>query len=381
VPIYIPEGGSNTLYNTYFENVRLIPSQAEPNAFDTLNIVNCEFTGRSHLSSGFINLNLDGCYFHDMVAYYNVIYLTTSNLHINNSVFTDNDFHENLFSVHKFGGLIYMEFTGSTTISNSIFCNNLSHTLSIAGSPTLNITNSIFIENSNDTLAIPQGMNPKDYSYWNSLFHGNLSLYNSISIGNDAAHLNTRLPVDVSNNLFWDNEGILEDTLIANLGKFFKYNVNGDSVDVYNNIFQPLELECGEETSSRLLVDAGVMNPYILDTDINGNPRAYDSYPDRGSAGNSVDIGPYESQVLSIDDREIQTTFLLRSQIVDTYLELDYDQRAERMTVADMRGNIVMQLNTPDIGSPIDISGLNTGVYMLSISDGNRTLTQKFIKR
>lgn len=366
--------------NLYFENVNHYHNFAGYNIGKSLEFHNCTFTGSSGISTSYINVLINQSNMYDIQDNFILARNNHGDISIVNSIVSDSYLYNDETNNPMAYGLIHIESEGKVNIINSIFCNNTAHVMAIAHAHEINVTNSIFYNNEGNTIKTTTWLKKaKDMN--KMMFWGELNAYNSIFIDNNVDHFINKLPKNLSHNLFWNNGNILGSEHVPNLGVAFKQNPNGDTVDVYNNLFYELDYSCDQSLVSSVLLDAGIENDIMIDTDFEGNPRLYMSYSDRTTQQYGVDIGPFEKQtLLSVDSENGQSE--LKAQIIGNMLNLpEYiSVNSSDITIIDIKGGIIDGSIYQESDNGLNVSLLNSGVYIVKINTNGKIYTQKFIK-
>ncbi|WP_047547900.1 T9SS type A sorting domain-containing protein [Psychroserpens sp. Hel_I_66] len=88
-----------------------------------------------------------------------------------------------------------------------------------------------------------------------------------------------------------------------------------------------------------------------------------------------VDLTP-----LSVDDNTF-SSFIMYPNPATNYLEISARNKFTTINVSNILGQKVLELNTDSNTERLDVSGLQSGVYLIVVSNGNESVVKKFIKK
>jgi hypothetical protein len=356
--------------NVLFEKISIYNSDSDyPN-----NIIfeKCKFINDNNLSFSGKKVLLNNCeLFNNNVSPYLIYAYLFSEITIVNSKCFNNNIKRNS-SISSIIGT----FNSYCKLINCIFESNETEGYAILESydNSFLISNCLFKKNKSGEI--------------NSLFYGNATIYNSIFWENKGDEFNRTKGLknnQIYNCLFYKSENLRVDSEIKFFGVNFTTNDNGDSVDVFGNLFEDPDLGFDiddeiydiwiNETSK--CIDAGMNNELVekYDKDINGNRRIVD-----GNLKGSyiVDIGPVEYQThisMNVNKRE-------------NLLNIFPNPASESITISgvglgklELYNTLGQKLFEKEITgtTQINTSTLQTGLYIIKLESGSEVVFEKVI--
>jgi Secretion system C-terminal sorting domain len=287
--------------------------------------------------------------------------------------YSGNIFFENcLFSNNK--GPMFT--WGHCSLINCIFQNNQTNDLFSGTNGGYHIINSMFIGN------IVGG----------DLINKNSLVYNSIFINNKMAKLaDFCTDCGIYNSVVWNNS---TDKVSGDFGEFygevFMVNDNGDSVDVYGNMFLDPDFGIANDDfkldEQSICIDAGIDNDFISSTDYNGNDRKTDG---RGNGENTIDIGPIEfsgaSSIFDSDKDDLVKIFpnpITENSII-TFTPKQFGNY--EIAIFNLSGEKLLTLHSGVLSVEahdfkVNQKTMTSGAYLLKIQSGNESISKLLIK-
>lgn len=172
----------------------------------------------------------------------------------------------------------------------------------------------------------------------------------------------------------------------ANVGNNVTTNVNGDSCDAYHNIqLNPLFVD-GNNFDYHLLdespcIDVGLNDSIYGGFDFDGNTRIWDAH-NYGMA--VVDMGPYEFpfMVKLNEYNNADDNITCYPNPTDGIVNLDFiNGSVQQIVITDIAGRTLIHKTGRLNNNTIDLSGLESGIYLVSILAEKEILTARVIKK
>lgn len=110
----------------------------------------------------------------------------------------------------------------------------------------------------------------------------------------------------------------------------------------------------------------------------------YSTIQANGAGGNSGDqtISGSSAQFLNTSSVVQQSLFEMYPTVVNQELFVNLgDQHQATATIYNMAGQVVSSLELMDTQNRLELADMTSGVYLLQVSSGNQTETQRFIKK
>ena len=261
-----------------------------------------------------------------------------------NLEFTDNQFNSDF-------GAIWFRETGtsnmSTTIVNSTFVNNQNDFSTSTTKHLINISSSGSLENVVDV--------------YNSIFYNNL--YSSTLVSDMVFH-NSKPAEGNFGDLDVDN--CITPTLYP-----YTANIDADAFNI-STANPNLDADYKPTSASTAVIDQGTNSFYnsgLFGTlDASGNERIVNS---------TIDLGAYEYNTALSSSSFSTKDFKLYPNPVTNFFKVEAEEAIQKVEVYNLMGAKVMETNQ----TQINISNLNTGIYLVKIYSDNKVGVQKIIKK
>lgn len=338
------------LVNIVLNFVRANEEQQVPN----IELSNVYFEVNSQLKLFYLNATLMNLGFHSNIS---ALSIDGGNYNIINSVFINND------------SIAYLDHGYAGVKANFINCIFYGNSGSVYAWDNTNFINCLFNENSS--------LKPIIYT------QAGVNIYNTIFMSNQIQgkkdipliNLDNFGSINVHHSIFWNNSNDNINGVSEYFGDIFTSNENGDSVDVYNNIFKDPQINnsgnyVAINSENSICIDAGINLEDMVEYDLNGKTRILDG--DKNSSF-IVDIGPVE---FGIDNTkgiyDIKKELLIYPNPAVDYVKLPKNKLNE-INLYNSKGTKFIFKQKDYI---INVSSLSRGIYLLNIDNK----TYKIIK-
>ena len=99
-----------------------------------------------------------------------------------------------------------------------------------------------------------------------------------------------------------------------------------------------------------------------------------------GETITTVDFKDKKREFASIGSSEIIGLEIYPNPVIDE-LTVNLSDKALNIKILDLSGKTVLSIQNPDLSSPINLEGLNAGVYIVSINTAQGNIQQKILKK
>lgn len=242
----------------------------------------------------------------------------------------------------------------------------------------LKITNSSFINNN--------VVNVNNTSFGQAIIMGSDNTLGHLEINNSIFFSNTLNGVYADRDISYGTQGNHYELVINNSitqitnnggasGAFAAPSFNNVQDLDPNTMSLNLSTDYKPTSASNYIVDQGDNAYYdealFGDLDLSGNDRIVNT---------TIDLGTYEyNSTLGVGDVVLnENSVKLFPNPVSDRLFIKSTAQTNSVSIYTINGQLVKQANTIDNG--LDVSGLNTGLYMIQIKTSNNTINKKILK-
>lgn len=172
----------------------------------------------------------------------------------------------------------------------------------------------------------------------------------------------------------------------SNVGNNVTITINGDSCDAYHNIqLDPMFIDENNYNLHLLpespCIDVGLNDSVYCDLDFDDNIRIWDG----NNFGNPVvDMGPYEFGSL-VNVKEFNNTpnrIICYPNPTDCIVNFKFaDIKIQQIIITDITGKILINKITKMQNKSIDLSGFESGIYLISIRTDKGIFTRQVVKK
>ena len=330
--------------------------------------------------------------------------LIASNAEISHCIFADNDATANSEGM---GGAIYGMNTGDvggealTTITDCKFIRNHCYgeggAIKFTADGYTEITNCEFIENDclygGGAISFFSVIGTKmtyclfadNYTMYsnggaihmlgmgNSIFMENCTITNNQAVTGDAGGVYiVNGSADIVNSIIWDNPGVYSNAVYVGFGGSAEIN--------YSNLTMPDDAT----GSNNIEGDPIFANTEAGNYNLQETSACIDAGTDIGYSyvGDAPDMGCYEyGAEVSINKLQSENMNIFPNPTTGIFSISNLKESNSQLTIFDISGKLVQELEINTKHSGIDISQLNTGIYFLKIQTNESSVVSKVLKR
>ncbi|WP_052467176.1 T9SS type A sorting domain-containing protein [Psychroserpens damuponensis] len=234
------------------------------------------------------------------------------------------------------------------------------------------LNNATIVNNVNNHTTVQQVINvsgsgwirleTRNSIFWQNKYNGNQ--FNTVDIDNSKTGEGDSQTINVYNS-------VIQLTSAATSGTYNALNITqlDPATDNLN-----LDSDYKPTSASNYIIDQGDNSYYdtaiFASLDLSGNERFFNT---------TIDLGAYEyNSSLGLNDEVYISELKLYPNPATDKLFVSTTEQVEHLVIYNIRGQLVKQANT--INDGIEVSNLNTGLYMIQIKTSNNIINKKFLK-